>query len=292
MSVSTNIPGYQGYAQNFQSEYVVDKNVPAYKYEDYNEPPVNPMAGSQYTSNYSASFDASRNKTRSEGVMDDSLPRQNFKNFENHRKNMTSTREINEYEQRPTYWTSTYQSQMNGWKNVELAQQQAAVRNESNIYTTQRTAKQIETMNACAGNSEGTALVAKDVRSSYGKDFGLAGEGPRDRYVAADGVAAFSRRATTNDMFAGTTKGSDGTRLPNYAGHIPASTNNVNLIRNNVKPDKKDGLVQYYSHNLPKYTGHRPFAVTNDKGPRNPESKCPLPVGMDGGLMLASMKYS
>lgn len=291
MSVSTDIPGYSGYAQNFQSQYVTDKDVPACKYEDYNEPPVDPMAGSMYASTYKKSYDAN-NKDRSEGVMDDSLPRKNFKYIQDHSKQMNTTRQLNEYEQRPTYWTSTYQNQMNGWKNLEMAKQQAAVTNANNIYTTQRTAKQIETMNACGGNSEGKALVAQDVRSTYGKDFGLAGEGPRDRYVAADGVCSFSRRASTNDMFAGTAKGSDGLRLPNYSGHVPASSNNVNLIRNNIKYNVKDGLIQTYSHNLPKYTGHRPQAVTNDRGPRNPESKCELPVGMDGGLMLASMKFS
>lgn len=289
MSVSSDIPGYCGYAQNFQKQFVTGKDVPSKKYEDFDEGKRNYMTDSQYLSNYATTINPSRTMPRHPEIAD-SLPNRNFTAFDKYRDDIIQKREANEYEVRPTYWATTYQSTMNGWKEAGKTREQMS--RSTNLYTTARSGLQVRAMNEGGGTNsvKGGVVNAKEVNSSYQMCYGKAGEGPMDRYFPADGTSGFSRRATTNDLFHGTTKASS--RLPNYAGFVPASVNNINTVRNNVHYEIKDNLIQNYAHNIPNYTGHRPMAVVNDHGPRNPEGKCPLPVGRYTGMQLESMKYS
>ena len=55
---------------------------------------------------------------------------------------------------------------------------------------------------------------------------------------------------------------------------------------------RKDNILQNFKHNVPGYTGHQPKTVMNDLGPRTPQSKCDMPIGLRGTLMLNSMYKS
>jgi len=289
MSATDKIPGYRGYEPSYVSQFVTSKDIPSKKYEDQNEVPRDAMTGSQYLSNYANSHNVARNFP-AEFAVEDSLPNQNFKNFKESRDDLLEKRRLHEYEQRPTYWSTTYQSTLNGWK--EAAESKERLGDGLNVYVTQRNYKQIQQMNEglVVQNPEGSVLPRREPKSSYQMCYGKAGEGPQGRYVPADGPAGFSRRATTRDLFLGTTKGS--ARIPNYAGHVPGSINNINIIRNNVAPETKDNLIANYRHDIPHYTGYKTQAVVNDRGPRNPASKVPLPSGLHAGLVLESMRFS
>lgn len=107
--------------------------------------------------------------------------------------------------------------------------------------------------------------------------------------LSATGRLGVAEMATTKQLFAGTSKAS--VRLPGYAGHIPASENNVYGL-NGIQPDTKNNLQEIYRHDMPGYTGHHPESVVNDRGPRTPRGKRRMNEGLVAGLILESMKVN
>lgn len=110
-----------------------------------------------------------------------------------------------------------------------------------------------------------TSLVPRDIRSSYQKDLGKAGELPLERpFVAKTGMAS-----TTQDLFDGTTK--DTHHIPGYCGHIPASKRNPDVVAHGDAEhvrERATSLRLYHRHNVPGYTGHQPVNARNDLGER------------------------
>lgn len=103
------------------------------------------------------------------------------------------------------------------------------------------------------------------VRSSYQKDFGMAGEGPETRpYLYKNGMAG-----STIDMCEGTVKQTY--HIPGYQGHIPSDARNpVSQKQSDAYEARAKGtnLRLYHKHNMTGYTGHQPTHATNDRGER------------------------
>ena len=110
-----------------------------------------------------------------------------------------------------------------------------------------------------------TSIVPRDVRSSYQKDLGKAGEGPQQRtWIAKTGM-----KSTTDDLFEGTTK--DTYHIPGYCGHIAASKRNPDVLLHSEAETARENstsLRLYHRHNVPGYTGHQPTNARNDLGER------------------------
>jgi hypothetical protein len=267
MSCRTTLPGYGGYVPKFQTEYPTYKDVPAHKYEDLDIQHKNVMANSLYRSNYTHSH-AHPQSVRSTPMV---LPKGSKYHWQSENRQKTiDARDSYEYESRPTFWQTSYKAQHNGWQSAENAS-----RSKPNSALFQQ------------NNGPQHVMTARAQPTSYQRSYGLYGDNPRSRYVHGDHKATFSRRATTADLFSGTNKGSK--RIPNYAGFVPGSDNNLMCIRDNIPHNVKDNLIQTYNHNLPGYTGHYPESVKNDHGPRNPLGKVPLPTGLHTGMVIGSM---
>jgi len=108
-------------------------------------------------------------------------------------------------------------------------------------------------------------MVARQMKSSYQMDLGMAGENPVNRpFVAKTGMAS-----TTMDLCEGTAKSTY--HIPGYSGHIPCSSRNstvTNHADGTTARPQRSNLRLYHRHNLPGYTGHNPSTAKNDKGPR------------------------
>lgn len=264
-TASTCIPGYMGYQQKFQSQYVSGKDVPAYKYEDFLQPSRPLMRGSQYRSLYRSTH-CDNLKTKPRPSSYDSQSRVYLEKTRT--QEIIQKRDEYEYENRPNnFWATSYNTQHTPFES--------------------RPRKRAEPI-----PEKGPAhiLTGQDQPTSYQRSYGRMGDNPRDRYVHGDGKKVFSRRATTNDLFWGTNKGGD--RLPGYSGFNPESTNNRQLIRNNVPYDRKDNISQIHNEHLPGYTGHLPESVNNEQGPaQSTEVKTALMLrGLNTGLVINSMR--
>jgi hypothetical protein len=127
------------------------------------------------------------------------------------------------------------------------------------------------------------SVVARQIKSSYQMDLGMAGEAPTDRpFVAKTGMAS-----TTMDLCEGTAKATY--HIPGYSGHIPCS------LRDPTVKEQADGaaarpmrsnLRLYHRHNLPGYTGHNPSTAKNDKGPRFSGSN---PLTSSGAMVIGEV---
>jgi len=250
MSAKTTIPGYSGYIPNYQTEYPMNKLIPAHKYEDIEPEDQRLEPKGRWTTNYQQTIEPKIiwQQRRQDVPVDNNLVN-NFNNINTRRSELQAKRDVHEYETRPaSNWGTTYGMQYNGWKMD---------RQSRSRHARARTAES----SGNAGNSDyrqpevaqRSVLQGVDHKSSYGRSFGPRGGNPRSHYVPSDGKAVFSRRATTNDLFAGSNKGS--VRIPGYAGYVPDSRNNINIIRNNMPPDLKNNLLEIYRHQMPGYTG-------------------------------------
>jgi len=304
MSSKTTIPGYSGYIPNFQREYPTTKSTPAYKYEDINIPERTLMDTSQYISNYTINHGErsivhpsrrrihSADPPRGGAGQDDALAvKRNAENDAN-RQQTIDIRHAYEYEARPTYWTTSYATNFDAWKATADAAAARKIPDNTMTLAGEGGRSHIQP-GSTLGKEDGGAYAHNMLRgheqiSSYQRSYGKFGDNPKKHYVESDGKRVFSRRATDADLFLGTAKNT--VRIPGYGGFVPHSKNNINTIRQNVPYDTKDNMLLIYSHNLPKYTGHQPSAVINDRGPRNPQSKRPPPVGLHGSLVLETMK--
>jgi len=262
----TTIPGYQGYLPAFQREYVLDRDCPAHKYEDLDIQHKSLMNNSIYASEYRVKHQSPRRARNTKTVFPPES--KHMRNADKLEKTIQQ-RDLHEYEKRPcAHWKTSYTSNFQGWDSHNNASR--------------------PTQALDFANGPQHVLTGDDGMTSYARSYGKFGENPRVRYVVGDGKAVISRRATTSDLFSGSTKAS--VYNPNYAGFVPRSDNNVGTIRQNVPPTVKDNLLQTYNHNLPKYTGSRPSNVMNDRGPRTIEKLAAShKPGLYTGYVVGSM---
>mmetsp|Transcript_23331 Transcript_23331/g.32978 ORF Transcript_23331/g.32978 Transcript_23331/m.32978 type:complete len:286 (-) Transcript_23331:292-1149(-) len=283
MSVKTTIPGYSGHIPNFQQEFPSTKPTPAYKYEDVDIPERTLMDNSNYISTYTqthgerAIIHKSRRQRNGESQKKSNLELaavQKIAENDANRQMTINIRHAYEYEARPTYWSTSYNTNFDGWKASTIAKETYTKPNNINFVQDSQGAHNL--------------LTGPEQLSSYQRSFGRFGHDPKTHYFPEDGKRVFSRRATDRDLFFGTSKNT--VRIPGYGGFVPESKNNIDTIRQNVPYDTKDNMLMVYRHNMPGYTGHNPTAVINDRGPRNPISKKPPPEGLQGSLTLETMK--
>lgn len=256
MSAKTTIPGYSGYIPNYQTEYPLNKGVTAHKYEDINPEERTLYTDSPWRTMYTSTVDPLTTRRQPPMVEQQNTQQINpnttvvksFKRIAGRREKMEETRNQNEYETRPTTnWGTTYNMQFNGWKmDMTARERQSRARSAPLPHGVSADYRQGDQLSS-------TVLQGPDQKSSYGRSFGGRNDNPRHHYVEPDGKAVFSRRSTTNDLFAGTNKGS--VRIPSYAGYVPASRNNINTIRNNIRRENKANLIDTYRHAMPGYTG-------------------------------------
>lgn len=309
------VPGYQGYVPQFQREFPTAKDVPAHKYEDINQQQQSLTQRSMYSSNYTASHSAdaigaavtnpisrrsannglqgglkgtanpipapTSTKTIPGSTIPASRAAQNYEKQKNRLNHAVALRETYEYEKRPTHWQTSYKTNFNAWDTADKAKRDALLR--------ARTQQSNPSLNNSSPKND-AAISREAVKTSYTRDFGALGSNPYDRFAAGDGKRAFSRRATTAELFGGTNKGS--IRVPGHTGWVPESKNNdYNLAGTEITSNTtKDNFLITYRHNLPGYTGHNPAAVINDHGPRNPSSKVPIKGPVHAGLVLDSQR--
>lgn len=265
MSYKTTMSGYSGYVPGYQTQYPTHKNVPAHKYEDIDIQQKSLMEGSTWRSNHQASYNSPRFGRHVPHMLPEGSK---FQRATEMREKTIQARDIHEYEQRPTYWETSYNATHQAW-------------DAHNNVSRPLPLPSFE-------NGPKHILTGTNDTTSYSRSFGRYGDNPRENYVYGDGKKVFSARATTRDLFVGTNKNS--VRIPSYAGYVPNSENNRGTIRDNVAYNTKDNLIQTYDHNVPGYTGHKPEAVKNDKGPRDPSGKCKMAAGLHTGMMFGSMK--
>jgi hypothetical protein len=127
------------------------------------------------------------------------------------------------------------------------------------------------------------SVVARQMKSSYQMDLGMAGESPSGRpFVAKTGMAS-----TTMDLCEGTAKATY--HIPGYSGHIPCSSRNPTVAEHAdgaaARPQRST-LRLYHRHNLPGYTGHNPSTAKNDKGPRFSGSN---PLTSSGAMVIGEV---
>lgn len=127
------------------------------------------------------------------------------------------------------------------------------------------------------------SVVARQMKSSYQMDLGMAGENPANRpFVAKTGMAS-----TTMDLCEGTAKATY--HIPGYSGHIPCSSRNPTVTEHAdgaaARPQRSN-LRLYHRHNLPGYTGHNPSTAKNDKGPRFSGSN---PLTSSGAMVIGEV---
>jgi len=312
------VPGYQGYVPQFQREFPTTKDVPAQKYQDINVSQESMTQRSMYASNYSASHSTDAigaavtnpvsrrsvnnglqggrkgtenpipqpgNTVVGKPIPGSSIPAsraaQNYEKQTHRLNHAVALREAYEYEKRPTHWQTSYGSNFNAWETSEKAKRDSKLRMESQ--------KSNPSLNNLSPKNA-KAIGREAVRTSYTRDFGALGSNPYDRFAANDGKRAFSRRATTAELFGGTNKGS--IRVPGHTGWVPESKNNdYNLAGTEIISNTtKDNFLITYRHNVPGYTGHYPAAVVNDHGPRNPGSKATTASHVNAGLVLDSQR--
>lgn len=263
----TQMAGYAAYIPEYQREYMLDREIPAHKYEDFDIQHRSLMHNSVYKSEHTAKYQSPRRARNTKTVFP--VDSKHSRTTDTLAKTIQQ-RDLHEYEQRPVnHWQSSYSTSFNGWESHNNALRPTPALDHN--------------------NGPHHVLTGSEGVSSYARSFGNQGDNPRDRYFVGDGKDTISRRGTTADLFKGTTKAS--VYGPTYAGFIPRSDNNVGTIRQNVPYTTKDNLIQTYNHNLPKYTGSRPSNVKNDRGPRTKEKladsyKCGHYTGYQIGSML------
>ena len=127
------------------------------------------------------------------------------------------------------------------------------------------------------------SVVARQMKSSYQMDLGMAGESPGSRpFVAKTGMAS-----TTMDLCEGTAKATY--HIPGYSGHIPCSSRNPTVMAHAdgaAARQQRSNLRLYHRHNLPGYTGHNPSTAKNDKGPRFSGSN---PLTSSGAMVIGEV---
>lgn len=174
---------------------------------------------------------------------------------------------------RPTNWATSYQTDFDGWKTD-------AVMRHIGPDTLGKKSEPRE-LESAKHQSYRHTFKYNQIRKSrpqttYGRDFGETGHVPGQRLSGTrDLVGAVSANATSRELFRGTTKGINATRIPGYSGFIPASTNNDHQVQGSLFPVLKDNLRETYRHDMPGYCGHKPAAMVNDSGPRDPHSLKP-----------------
>lgn len=175
---------------------------------------------------------------------------------------------------RPCNWSTSYQSDFHGWKAASVHRNIADDTFGRNV-TARGGVRELESeKHQSYRNTFKYNQIRKNrVQTTYGRDFGETGHVPGQRLSKSrDGLGAQTTAATARELFAGTTKQLAATRVPGYSGYIPHSTNNTHQVQGSLFPVLKDNLRDTYRHDMPGYCGHKPTAVVNDSGPRDPLS--------------------